>query len=65
MDGLEDEPYILSSIDGEVFYESINKDSDPNEVLKEAFNKHLAKKYKKELDLDGDGIVSDDELSVR
>ena len=64
MDGLENEPYILSSIDGDVFFESINKDSDPNEVLKQTFNKHLAKKYKKELDLDGDGIVSDDELSA-
>lgn len=64
MDGLEDKPYILSSIDGEVFYESINKDSDPNEVLKEAFDNYLAKKSKKELDLNGDGVVSDDELSA-
>jgi hypothetical protein len=64
MDGLEDKPYILSSIDGDVFFETIKEDSDPNEVLKEAFNKHLAKKYKKELDLDGDGVVSDGELSA-
>lgn len=64
MDGLEDKPYVLSSVDGDVFFEKINEDSDPNEVLKKAFDKHLANKYKKELDLDGDGVVSEEELSA-
>ncbi len=64
MDGLEDKPYILSSIDGDVFFETIKEDSDPNEVLKKAFDNYLTKKSKKEFDLNGDGVVSDDELSA-
>lgn len=64
MDGLEDKPYILSSIDGDVFFETIKEDSDPNEVLKKALDNYLTKKSKKELDLNGDGDVSDDELSA-
>ena len=64
MDGLEDKPYILSSIDGDVFFEKIKEDSDPNEVLKKALDNYLTKKSKKELDLDGDGVVSDDEISA-
>lgn len=59
MDGLEDKPYILSSIDGDVFFEGISNETDPTETLIEA-----AKKYKQGLDLDGDGIISDEERSV-
>lgn len=59
MDGLENEPYTLSSIDGDVFFEGINSEIEPNEPLKEA-----ARKYKQGLDLDGDGIITDDELSA-
>lgn len=36
MDGLKNEPYILSSIDGDVFFEGINSETEPTETLKEA-----------------------------
>ena len=42
--GLYDEPILKSKKDAEVFFESINKDSEPNETLKEA-----AKRYSNEV----------------
>jgi hypothetical protein len=42
--GLYDEPILKSEKDVEVFFESINKDSEPNETLKEA-----AKRYSDEV----------------
>lgn len=59
MDGLENEPTILSSLDGEVFFEGIDNETEPNEALIKA-----TRKYKQDLDLDGDGIISDAELAA-
>jgi hypothetical protein len=42
--GLYDEPITLSEKDAEVFFESINKDSEPNQKLKDA-----AKRYRDEV----------------
>jgi hypothetical protein len=42
--GLYDEPITLSEKDAEVFFESINKDSEPNQKLKDA-----AKRYSDEV----------------
>ena len=40
MDGLENEPTILSSIDGKVFFDGINNETEPNEALKEAATRY-------------------------
>lgn len=57
MDGLDNDPFILSEKDSEVFLEAINEDVTPNEVLTEAANK-----YKEEVeDKKKDELVSDTE----
>lgn len=73
-DGLYDEPILTSEKDAEIFFESINKDLEPNETLKEA-----AKRYSDEvrakhtyiddfkiedelvIDKNGDGVISEEE----
>lgn len=42
MDGLEDEPAIISEEDAKSFFDSLESETEPNEYLKEA-----VKKYKK------------------
>ncbi len=57
--GLYDEPILKSEKDAEVFFNEIENPSEPTESLKKA-----VKKYKKSLDVDGDGIISNEELSM-
>jgi hypothetical protein len=44
--------------------DGLDEDEEPNEALKEAAEKYKKDKYNKDLDLDGDGIVSDEERAM-
>ena len=66
MDGLETEPNVLSSIDGEVFFDGINNENEPNEALTEAKKKadtepdlqNLKRDFSKRgIDVDDDGTI--------
>lgn len=66
MDGLEDEPTILSEKDAEVFFDGINNEAEPNEALIEAKKKadtksslqNLKRDFSKRgIDVDDDGTI--------
>lgn len=66
MDGLEDEPTILSEKDAEVFFEGIDNEAEPNEALIEAKKKDNPQPYlqnlkrdfsKRGIDVDDDGTI--------
>jgi hypothetical protein len=44
--------------------DELDADDEPNETLKEAAEKYKKDKYNKDLDLDGDGIISDEERAA-
>jgi len=44
--------------------DGLDEDEEPNEALKEAAEKYKKDNYNKDLDLDGDGIVSDEERAM-
>ena len=66
MDGLEDEPTMLSEKDAEVFFEGINNEVEPNDALIEAKKKadtksslqNLKRDFSKRgIDVDDDGTI--------
>ena len=66
MDGLEDEPTMLSEKDAEVFFDGINTDAEPTDALIEAKKKADPQPYlqnlkrdfsKRGIDIDDDGTI--------
>jgi hypothetical protein len=62
--GLYDEPILKSKKDAEVFFESINKDSEPNETLKDAaqrYSDEVREKHTHIEDFNTDDVILTDE----
>jgi hypothetical protein len=55
-----EEPILASEKDAEVFFESISKDSEPNEVLKEAANRYSDEVREKHTHIDDFDIKEED-----
>ena len=62
--GLYDEPILKSEKDAEVFFESINKDSEPNETLKEAAKRYSDEVRKNHTHID-DFKIEEDKKKVK
>ncbi len=61
--GLYDEPITLSEKDAEVFFESINKNSEPNQKLKDAAKRYSDEVRNKHIHID-DFVLEEDKKKV-